>query len=92
MQGANGYGSYGNGHQAAGNGYGQSNAYPEPRGGNFDLSADEYRRQHDLTVMGDNVPEPFQTFESAGFTQDILDEVALEGAAAPRHRLQHCCC
>ena len=44
------------------------------------LPALEYLAAHDLTVHGngqnDNVPEPMQTFESAGFPRDILDEVS----------------
>lgn len=39
------------------------------------VSASEYRRQHDITVQGSDVPDPLQTFESVGFPPDILDEV-----------------
>ncbi len=39
------------------------------------MSASDYRRQHDIIVQGDNVPDPLQTFESVGFPPDILDEV-----------------
>jgi hypothetical protein len=37
----------------------------------------DYMRKHDLIVEGDGASrvEPFQTFESAGFPHDILDEV-----------------
>ena len=41
-------------------------------------------RKHDLTVHGqgpgDQVPEPMQTFEGAGFPRDILSEVRPGGA------------
>lgn len=49
---------------------------------NFPLTADEYRRTHDLVVSvqgggGSSAPppDPLQTFESAGFTPDIMREV-----------------
>ncbi len=41
------------------------------------VSADEYRRQHHLSVQGDTAPEPFQLFEQAPFSSDIMDEVLL---------------
>lgn len=40
------------------------------------MSAEEYRRKHDLVVTGDNAPDPIQDFQSAGFTPDILEEVS----------------
>ena len=51
------------------------NAYPPATDAAYELSADEYRRKHDLTVQGDSCPDPIQTFEGAGFTADIMDEV-----------------
>ena len=44
---------------------------------NFPLSADEYRRTHDLVVScpGGAPPDPLQTFEATGFTPDIMREV-----------------
>lgn len=65
------------------NGHGSSNGYAQPSYGgqtsaNYSLSAEEYRQKHDLTVQGDGAPDPIQDFESAGFTSDILDEVALK--------------
>mmetsp|Transcript_15071 Transcript_15071/g.38279 ORF Transcript_15071/g.38279 Transcript_15071/m.38279 type:complete len:188 (-) Transcript_15071:1724-2287(-) len=35
----------------------------------------DYRKKHDLVVMGEGAPDPFQTFESVGFPHDIMDEV-----------------
>jgi hypothetical protein len=43
------------------------------------LPAAEYCRVNDLVVHGesnyDHVPEPCQTFESAGYPADLLEEV-----------------
>ncbi|GIL49348.1 hypothetical protein Vafri_5723 [Volvox africanus] len=47
------------------------------------VSALEYRRQHDISVQGDHVPDPLQTFESVGFPADILDEIRRAGFKAP---------
>ncbi|KAK1279293.1 DEAD-box ATP-dependent RNA helicase 14 [Acorus gramineus] len=43
----------------------------------------EYRRHHEITVSGDNVPPPFSTFESTGFPSEILREVQSAGFSAP---------
>jgi hypothetical protein len=55
------------------------------------LPPEEYLRRHDLTVHGqgpgDQVPDPCQTFESAGFPSDFLAQVGGRGAVgggAPR--------
>jgi len=68
-------GGYSNG-ASTGNGYIAAGSYgATPAAGNYTLSADEYRKKHDLTVVGDNCPDPIQEFSAAGFTLDILDEV-----------------
>jgi ATP-dependent RNA helicase DDX5/DBP2 len=36
---------------------------------------DAYRRLHEVTAMGDNVPAPYMTFDVAGFSPDLLREV-----------------
>jgi ATP-dependent RNA helicase DDX5/DBP2 len=41
----------------------------------FALTAEQYRAEHGLVVQGDRVPDPLQTFESAGFSSNIMDEV-----------------
>ncbi|XP_038988531.1 pre-mRNA-processing ATP-dependent RNA helicase PRP5-like [Phoenix dactylifera] len=46
-------------------------------------SADAYRRHHEVTAMGDNVPAPFMTFESTGFPPEILREMHLAGFLSP---------
>ncbi|KAJ4961644.1 hypothetical protein NE237_021554 [Protea cynaroides] len=47
------------------------------------LSAESYRRQHEITVSGDNVPAPFTSFESSGFPAEILREAQNAGFSAP---------
>ncbi|KAJ0110692.1 hypothetical protein Patl1_02784 [Pistacia atlantica] len=39
------------------------------------LSPDAYRRRHEITVSGDDVPPPFMSFEATGFPSEILREV-----------------
>ncbi|KAM2367252.1 hypothetical protein ACFXTH_044964 [Malus domestica] len=38
------------------------------------LSAEAYSRRHEISVVGDNVPPPFTSFESTGFPSEILRE------------------
>ena len=82
LQAANGYGAsagYANGY--AGNGAVAAAAVQPlehrlPAGKqSFKLSADEYRRAHDLVVEGHDVPDPLQEFDSVGFPRAIMDEV-----------------
>ena len=61
--------------QGTSNGYAQESYGPQGGVATYTLSAEEYRAKHDLTVLGDNAPDPIQDFQSAGFTPDILDEV-----------------
>nr|GEY36444.1 DEAD-box ATP-dependent RNA helicase 14-like [Tanacetum cinerariifolium] len=53
-----------------------------PSGGSG-LSPDAYRRKHEITVTGDNVPPPFTTFEDTGFPSELLREVLEAGFTAP---------
>ncbi|XP_076924166.1 ATP-dependent RNA helicase-like protein DB10 [Bidens hawaiensis] len=53
-----------------------------PSGGSG-LSPDAYRRQHEITVTGDNVPPPFTSFEDTGFPSELLREVLEAGFTAP---------
>ncbi|KAL8124317.1 ATP-dependent RNA helicase-like protein DB10 isoform X2 [Apium graveolens] len=46
-------------------------------------SAEAYRRQHEITVTGDNVPPPFTSFEAVGLPSDILRAVLQAGFSAP---------
>ena len=52
----------------------------------FAESADAYRKRHDLTVVsrGGQVPDPLQTFESTGFTEEIMREVSVWGGGGVR--------
>ncbi|KAL8471307.1 hypothetical protein ACS0TY_028192 [Phlomoides rotata] len=52
-------------------------------GGEISLSAESYRRRHEISVTGDNVPPPFSSFEATGFSPDILREVQHAGFSAP---------
>ncbi|GAU16231.1 hypothetical protein TSUD_298630 [Trifolium subterraneum] len=47
------------------------------------LSPDAYRRRHEITVTGDNVPAPVTSFASSGFPSEILREVQNAGFSAP---------
>ena len=51
----------------------------------FPLSPDEYRKKHELTVVsrGGQVPDPLQTFDSAGFSPEIMREIQRAGYSAP---------
>uniref|UniRef100_A0A061RKI9 RNA helicase n=1 Tax=Tetraselmis sp. GSL018 TaxID=582737 RepID=A0A061RKI9_9CHLO len=69
------------------------NGVPNTYGGNApvmggaqrpgEMSVAEYRAKHDMTVMGDSVPDPFQSFESVGFPPDIMDEINRAGFSEP---------
>ncbi|EIE25575.1 DEAD-domain-containing protein [Coccomyxa subellipsoidea C-169] len=52
-------------------------------GQNFTMSMEQYRAEHGLVVQGDRVPDPLQTFESVGFTSNIMDEIRRAGYKAP---------
>lgn len=47
------------------------------------LSPESYRRRHEITVSGDNVPPPFTSFGSTGLPPEILKEVQNAGFSAP---------
>ncbi|GBG69329.1 hypothetical protein CBR_g4026 [Chara braunii] len=42
-----------------------------------------YRREHEITVVGDNVPLPLLTFEAANFSPEILNEIRSAGFSSP---------
>eukprot|EP01018_Ginkgo_biloba_P021526 Gb_35545 [translate_table: standard] len=44
---------------------------------------DDYRRQHEVTALGDNVPAPFMTFDAGGFPPEILRELQNAGFSSP---------
>ena len=43
----------------------------------------DFRRLKEITVQGNNVPRPVQTFDEAGFPKYVMDEVKAQGFAAP---------
>ncbi|KAK9012494.1 hypothetical protein V6N11_040543 [Hibiscus sabdariffa] len=51
--------------------------------GGSNLTGDAYRRQHEITVTGNEVPLPFSSFESTGLPSEILREVHNAGFSAP---------
>lgn len=70
----------------AGGGYQKTGMTGQPVSTDGFLSAADYKRQHDIAVQGDHVPEPLQTFESVGFPPDILEEVRAATARPFRRR------
>ncbi|OMO67488.1 hypothetical protein COLO4_30131 [Corchorus olitorius] len=45
--------------------------------------AEAYRKQHEVTATGDNVPPPFIRFEDTGFPPEILREIHSAGFSSP---------
>ncbi|CAH9090623.1 unnamed protein product [Cuscuta europaea] len=48
-----------------------------------DPSPESYRRQHDISVSGVNVPPPFTSFSVTGFPSELLREMQKAGFSAP---------
>uniref|UniRef100_A0A453EV38 RNA helicase n=1 Tax=Aegilops tauschii subsp. strangulata TaxID=200361 RepID=A0A453EV38_AEGTS len=48
-----------------------------------DPSAEAYRRRHEITVIGDNVPAPITEFDSGVIPLDILKEIQRAGFPSP---------
>ncbi|KAL8038713.1 hypothetical protein ABFX02_11G125400 [Erythranthe guttata] len=46
-------------------------------------AAESYRRRHEITVSGENVPHPFTSFGATGFPSEILREAQRAGFSAP---------
>ncbi|KAI1448398.1 DEAD-domain-containing protein [Annulohypoxylon stygium] len=44
---------------------------------------ERFRRDHQITVSGNNVPKPVETFDEAGFPRYVMDEVKAQGFRAP---------
>ncbi|KAI4311058.1 hypothetical protein MLD38_035994 [Melastoma candidum] len=59
------------------------NQYLGPSGFPALPSAEAYCQQNEVTVMGDNVPAPFMTFEATRFPPEILRDMNAAGFAAP---------
>ncbi|XP_050221708.1 DEAD-box ATP-dependent RNA helicase 46 [Mercurialis annua] len=54
-----------------------------PSAGGSSLSPEAYRRQHDISVTGDDVPPPLTSFEATGFPSELLRELHSAGFSAP---------
>jgi ATP-dependent RNA helicase DDX5/DBP2 len=44
---------------------------------------DEFRKVHQITIAGTNIPKPVTTFDEAGFPGYVMNEVKAQGFAAP---------
>ncbi|KAI1213441.1 P-loop containing nucleoside triphosphate hydrolase protein [Annulohypoxylon truncatum] len=44
---------------------------------------ERFRRDHQITISGTNVPKPVETFDEAGFPRYVMDEVKAQGFPAP---------
>ncbi|RLN23305.1 hypothetical protein C2845_PM07G00330 [Panicum miliaceum] len=47
------------------------------------MSTEAYRAKHEITIVGNEAPAPFMTFQSTGFPSEILREVMQAGFSAP---------
>ncbi|KAK6155204.1 hypothetical protein DH2020_009452 [Rehmannia glutinosa] len=53
------------------------------KGAEGSVSAESYCRRHEISVTGDDVPQPFSSFEATGFPSEILREAQHAGFSAP---------
>ncbi|KAI1502328.1 Phosphomethylpyrimidine kinase-domain-containing protein [Biscogniauxia marginata] len=44
---------------------------------------ERFRRDHQITIHGHDVPKPVETFDEAGFPRYVMDEVKAQGFPAP---------
>lgn len=44
---------------------------------------ENYRKKHEMSVHGRNIPRPVETFDEAGFPQYVLSEVKAQGFPSP---------
>ncbi|KAH9790782.1 DEAD-box ATP-dependent RNA helicase 46 [Citrus sinensis] len=51
--------------------------------GGISISSEAYRRRHEVTVSGDEVPPPFMSFDATGFPPELLREVHNAGFSSP---------
>ncbi|KAL3688460.1 hypothetical protein R1sor_014769 [Riccia sorocarpa] len=68
--------------------YNEQDAYKRPRtqthsGAPSAAEIDAYRRQHEVSALGDNVPPPIMSFESGNFSPDLLRELRTAGFQSP---------
>ncbi|KAI1061753.1 ATP-dependent RNA helicase dbp2 [Fusarium irregulare] len=48
-----------------------------------DADVEAFRRKHQMTIAGTEVPKPVETFDEAGFPRYVMDEVKAQGFPAP---------
>ncbi|KAJ4124198.1 ATP-dependent RNA helicase dbp2 [Fusarium equiseti] len=48
-----------------------------------DADVEAFRRKHQMTIAGTDVPKPVETFDEAGFPRYVMDEVKAQGFPAP---------
>lgn len=48
-----------------------------------DPEVEVFRRKHQMTIAGSDVPKPVETFDEAGFPRYVMDEVKAQGFPAP---------
>ncbi|KAF5023053.1 hypothetical protein F66182_4898 [Fusarium sp. NRRL 66182] len=48
-----------------------------------DAEVEAFRRKHQMTIAGTDVPKPVETFDEAGFPRYVMDEVKAQGFPAP---------
>ncbi|EWY85286.1 ATP-dependent RNA helicase DBP2 [Fusarium oxysporum NRRL 32931] len=48
-----------------------------------DADVEAFRRKHQMTIAGKDVPRPVETFDEAGFPRYVMDEVKAQGFPAP---------
>ncbi|KAF4945698.1 hypothetical protein FSARC_14387, partial [Fusarium sarcochroum] len=51
--------------------------------GRSDPEVEAFRRKHQMTIAGKDVPKPVETFDEAGFPRYVMDEVKAQGFPAP---------
>uniref|UniRef100_A0ACD5VDZ1 Uncharacterized protein n=1 Tax=Avena sativa TaxID=4498 RepID=A0ACD5VDZ1_AVESA len=59
-----------------------TNPVPQATNGSS-MSVEAYRAKHEITVIGNEKPAPFMSFQSTGFPSEILREVQQAGFSAP---------
>uniref|UniRef100_A0A0D9Y3X4 RNA helicase n=1 Tax=Oryza glumipatula TaxID=40148 RepID=A0A0D9Y3X4_9ORYZ len=62
--------------------YPAQNVFSEAASGDR-ISPEAYRAKHEITIVGNEAPAPFMTFQSTGFPPEILREVQQAGFSAP---------
>ncbi|XP_015699198.1 DEAD-box ATP-dependent RNA helicase 14 isoform X2 [Oryza brachyantha] len=67
---------------SAAGGYSAQNVVSEAANGER-ISPEAYRAKHEITIVGNEAPAPFMTFQSTGFPTEILREVLQAGFSAP---------